>query len=63
MFAKCTLCKGGGSFPQLAFSRSEVRLQLDKDVTFSLNMYTLFTRPDYNLAKHKRNEKYLPTSH
>lgn len=63
MLAKCTLCKGGGSFPQLAFSRSEVRLQLDKDVTFSLNMYTLYTRPSYNLAKHKRKEEYLPTSH
>ena len=62
MFAICTPCKGGGSFPQLAFSRSEVRLQLDKDVTFSLNMYTLHTRPRYNLAKHKRKEEYLPTS-
>ena len=45
----------------MAFSRSEVRLQPDKDVTFSPNMYTLYTRPGYNLAKHKRKEKYLPT--
>ena len=47
----------------MAFSRSEVRLQLDKDVTCSLNMYTLYTRPGYNLAKHKHKEEYLPTSH
>ena len=46
----------------MAFSRSEVRPQLDKDVTFSPNMYTLYTRPGYNLAQHKRKEKYLPTS-